>query len=314
MELRFDANRWGRPGAGSPIRIALVALTALGLLCWGAVAFGDATIFSDNFETALSGWSLTGNVSWYTGSPKNGTHSVRFTRVGGVERLVSTVGYEDVTVSFALAAGGLEGYSETVSALWYDGTTWTVLKRIRGSDSENDRVLRNYSYLLPAAANDSPYLRVRFAVSANHGHDFGYVDDVVVTGQPMQRTLSLTGSGAGSVRVDGVLQALPWSGQYTNGTQVTLEAVADAGWGFDSWSGDASGSPNPVTVTMGKDRVIAATFSQLSYTLSLAKGGSGTVKVNGETVALPYSADFLSWTEVTIEAIPAAGWEFGSWS
>ena len=44
--------------------------------------------------------------------------------------------------------------------------------------------------------------------------------------------------------------------------EVTLTATADLGWTFAGWSGDLSGTTNPVTVTMTGSRVITATFTQ----------------------------------------------------
>ena len=307
-------NRCRAKRAGIGTRAAATIMLAAFLLCWGAAAFGD-TVFSDDFEAALAGWTLTGTVDWYTGNPKNGTHSVQLRQTEEIDRVVSTVGYSSITVSFALAAYSLDNSGEVVRASWYDGATWTILKEIRGGTAENDGVLRTYSYALPAGANDSQNLRLRFQIVANsHGNDYGYVDDVLVTGQLIQRTLTLTGSGSGSVKVNGTLQSLPWSGQFANGTQVTIEAVPASGWAFDTWSGDASGKANPVNMVLNANKSITANFTQLSYTLTLAKLGSGSIEVNGATVALPYSAQFLSGTNVTLEALAASGWEFASWS
>ena len=57
-----------------------------------------------------------------------------------------------------------------------------------------------------------------------------------------QPTLSLAKTGNGSVKVEGALRSLPWSGSFLSGTLVALEAVPDAGWVFDGWSGDATWS------------------------------------------------------------------------
>ena len=72
-------------------------------------------------------------------------------------------------------------------------------------------------------------------------------------------TLSLSGSG-GQVSVEGVPQALPWSDIFAYGTSVSLEAMPDECWQFHEWSGDLTGSENPVTITMDGDKDIAATF------------------------------------------------------
>ena len=48
------------------------------------------------------------------------------------------------------------------------------------------------------------------------------------------------------------------------GNQVTLEAVAEAGYEFDNWSGDASGETTTTTVTMTADRNVIANFTQVA--------------------------------------------------
>jgi hypothetical protein len=75
-------------------------------------------------------------------------------------------------------------------------------------------------------------------------------------------TLSLSGAGSGSVKVDGTLRTPPWSGTFAEGTNVTLETVADNGWDFSAWSGDLTGSTNPTTITMNADKAITANFTE----------------------------------------------------
>ncbi|WP_457131755.1 ice-binding family protein [Mucilaginibacter sp. UYNi724] len=51
------------------------------------------------------------------------------------------------------------------------------------------------------------------------------------------------------------------SGAYASGTNVTVTANANPGYNFTSWSGDASGSANPLTVTMTGNKHITANFT-----------------------------------------------------
>ncbi len=50
--------------------------------------------------------------------------------------------------------------------------------------------------------------------------------------------------------------------QYTSGSVVTLTATANAGYVFANWSGDASGSANPLTVTVNADLSLTANFAR----------------------------------------------------
>jgi hypothetical protein len=71
---------------------------------------------------------------------------------------------------------------------------------------------------------------------------------------PTTYTLSVgvSPSGAGSVS--------PSSGQYEEGTRVTLIATPASGYIFDYWSGDASGSVATITITMNSDKSVIAHF------------------------------------------------------
>ena len=75
-------------------------------------------------------------------------------------------------------------------------------------------------------------------------------------------TLSLAKTGNGQVRVNGTLRSPPWSGSFTPGTSVSLEAVPDSTWVFSSWSGSLSGSANPTSITMTGDKSVTANFTQ----------------------------------------------------
>lgn len=52
------------------------------------------------------------------------------------------------------------------------------------------------------------------------------------------------------------------SGPYDAGSSVTLAAIPLAGSNFDGWSGDATGTDNPLVLTMDHDRNIVASFSK----------------------------------------------------
>ena len=114
-------------------------------------------------------------------------------------------------------------------------------------------------------------------------------------------TLTTNVSGSGSVN--------PSSGTYASGSAVTLTATPSSGWTFSNWSGDASGSSNPVTITMNSNKSVTAVFTQTTttnYTLATSVVGQGTVS--------PSSGTYASGTSVTLTATPASGYVFSGWS
>ena len=94
---------------------------------------------------------------------------------------------------------------------------------------------------------------------------------------------------------------------YTYGTQVVLTANPNPGWTFAGWGGDASGSDNPLTITIIEDTSITATFTQDDYTLSVTPIGSGTVAVD------PVQPTYNYGDVVTLTPTADPGWTFFEW-
>jgi uncharacterized repeat protein (TIGR02543 family) len=52
------------------------------------------------------------------------------------------------------------------------------------------------------------------------------------------------------------------SGEYEPGTSATITATPSPGYRFTGWTGDASGTENPLTITMDADKTVGATFEK----------------------------------------------------
>ena len=92
--------------------------------------------------------------------------------------------------------------------------------------------------------------------------DFGIAPDA-------HAFLSTGVSPAGS----GTVVASPDSnGRYQSGQVVSLRAVPKSGWVFTGWKGDATGSADPVELTLSGDRSALATFAPLPGTNLLLNG------------------------------------------
>ena len=74
---------------------------------------------------------------------------------------------------------------------------------------------------------------------------------------------SATPSGAGTVT------AKPSQTSYPSGTQVVLTATPTTGYTFSGWSGDASGTANPLTVAITGNTSITANFAALPGSLTV---------------------------------------------
>ncbi len=124
-------------------------------------------------------------------------------------------------------------------------------------------------------------------------------------------TVNVSPSGSGSVQV------VPLKNNYVNPEQVTLTAVPGVDYAFVGWSGDASGSTNPLTITMNSNKSITAVFEGTApppptdiYTLTVSVNPTGT----GSVTVNPQKPKYAQDEQVTLTATPASGNTFLNWS
>ncbi len=115
-------------------------------------------------------------------------------------------------------------------------------------------------------------------------------------------TLSVTTVGNGQVTIS------PAMSTYPNGALVSLTATFDAGWQFAGWSGDASGTDNPLTITMNANQTITATFTQTIFTLTVNSPHGPVTKAPDQT-----QFNYGETVVLTMGAIQP-GWTFDGWS
>ncbi|MFN2396930.1 MAG: malectin domain-containing carbohydrate-binding protein, partial [Bacteroidales bacterium] len=118
-------------------------------------------------------------------------------------------------------------------------------------------------------------------------------------------TFALTTDG-----LNGTIEAGSAEGSYPAGSNVVLTATPDPGYKFDGWSGDLSGTENPVTLYMNSDKNISATFVETTwYTLA-------TSAVNGSISVTPGKGiyGYTEGTVVSLTASPDAGYYFTGWA
>ncbi len=109
---------------------------------------------------------------------------------------------------------------------------------------------------------------------------------------------------------NGTVTKAPDNANYNHGTTVQLNATPAAGFVFSSWSGDATGSANPLTVTMNGNKNITANFTAIpgnAFTLNVTAA-------NGSVVKNPNQPTYTSGSTVQLTATPNAGYNFTSWS
>jgi uncharacterized repeat protein (TIGR02543 family) len=115
-----------------------------------------------------------------------------------------------------------------------------------------------------------------------------------------QYTVTVGSTAGGSTDQDG-------SHTINHGDTLTITASPDTGYHFTGWSGDASGTANPLTVTVTSNTAITANFAINQYTVTGTSGANGSIAVTGATT-VTYGSD-LAFT-----ATPAAGYQVDEWS
>jgi uncharacterized repeat protein (TIGR02543 family) len=110
--------------------------------------------------------------------------------------------------------------------------------------------------------------------------------------------------------VNGTVAKVADQPRYNHGSTVVLTATPAAGYVFSSWSGDATSTANPLTVSMTSNKAITANFTAIpadAFTLTVNA-------VNGSVVKTPNQATYTNGSSVVLTATAAAGYVFSSWS
>jgi len=127
-----------------------------------------------------------------------------------------------------------------------------------------------------------------------------------LVGPPLQFFLTISATPGGTT------DPAPSTYTFDAGTVAVVAAIPAAGWAFDHWEGDVSGTENPVSFLITADMLITAVFSEVivppeefALTISALEGGI--------TDPAPGPYTYLEGTLVTVTAIPSSGWKFDHW-
>lgn len=116
-------------------------------------------------------------------------------------------------------------------------------------------------------------------------------------------TLTTTASTGGSV------QRTPDNAVFAYEEDVVLSPVAEVGYRFAGWEGDAGGTTDPLVVTMDGNKTIHALFEKRSYTVTFDLGDHGTRGGGGALEQEVNHGESALAPQVEAEA----GWEFVGW-
>lgn len=156
--------------------------------------FAETTIFEDGFEapTNLGNWTSS---AWMATSTDSHTGSGSAAVIGGpgtqtMSRVISTEGYENLTLSFWYKADSLDSGNPDVLRLFYllDGANHIEITpaKIEKGDDDNEWHQVTFSGFPPEAENNSAFF-LRFVADLDHPiNDSLWIDDFVLTGDEIE--------------------------------------------------------------------------------------------------------------------------------
>jgi uncharacterized repeat protein (TIGR02543 family) len=109
--------------------------------------------------------------------------------------------------------------------------------------------------------------------------------------------------------LNGTVQKNPSLTAYNSGDAVVLTATPSVGYSFTGWSGDATGTISPLTVTMNTNKNITANFTAIAGTYTL-----NVTALNGTVLKNPSLTAYNSGAAVVLTATPSVGYSFTGWS
>jgi hypothetical protein len=146
-----------------------------------------------------------------------------------------------------------------------------------------------------------------------------YGGTVLLATDDLPLTVSVTGSGEGTVSGSGVSCAGQCDYTYDPGATLTLTATPAPGSVFAGWSGACSGTGACQLTTSAQAQNLTATFTSTvppTGTVVVALSGTGTGTVTATGISCPGSCTgtYPAGTQLTLTATPAAGSTFAGWS
>ncbi len=107
--------------------------------------------------------------------------------------------------------------------------------------------------------------------------------------------------------VNGTITGIATGGGYLAGSTATLTATPSTGYVFTGWTGDTSGTANPLSVLIDSNKTIGATFSR-QYTLTPTPLANGTIS------GIATGGGYLAGSTATLTATPNSGYVFTGWT
>ena len=219
--------------SASPFTIAVSSNPLAGGTTSGSGVFDAGTQVTVSTNANI-GYSFT---NWTEGTSIVSTNANYLFTVSANRILVAN--YVPITYTVAVSSNPLIGGTTSGGGTFNSGAPVTV------------HAISNAGYTF------TNWTEGLIAVSTNANYLFNIIGNrILVANYAKDFTLVVTA-------VNGSVVKNPSQLTYPGGTSVQLTAVPNSGYTFTSWSVDATGSVNPLTITMNSDKAITANFTAI---------------------------------------------------
>lgn len=156
--------------------ISVLIILVLGFSLFGLTIFEDRL---DSQSTKLESWqeSNTSYVLRYTGSYKIGTASMQLKYNGIATTYLNVAPFKNMVLTFKMAKYSLESGEKVICEYSTNqGSTWVTAGTLL--NTARSGTFYSYTVNIPNANT----LWIRFKIIGSASDDYGYIDDVVLTG------------------------------------------------------------------------------------------------------------------------------------
>jgi uncharacterized repeat protein (TIGR02543 family) len=264
------------------------------------VTLDDSVYYADLYSSATrykrSVWSRTGLI--------DGSHTLVIERDGTRNSFSSgyTINLDALAITGTLTSVSLNTYALTTGVGTGSGTV---------TRNPNQTTFASGAQVTLTATPSSGYVFTGWSGSAA-----GSTNPLTIT-MDADKTVTANFQGSGTVTYmlttsvaagSGTITRDPNQASFASGAQVTLTATPTTGYVFSGWGGSASGSTNPLVVTMSADKTITASFTPVSTVFTRYEEGNALLVYTGTWFVisgLSFSGGGLAYTSYSEAKVTA---------
>lgn len=236
---------------------------------------GDDYNFTQHF---LMVGAYKGNINNIPDFQNGGTNQLKDSELKkyvGLEGTYVTTSFDTSTTSFTVSVDTPTGGTVTGAGTYDSGTTATL------------NATADSGYTFSSWGGDASGTTNPLSLTVSSDLNVSAIFSAIPTSPTYVVSVSLP-------EISPLGGSVTGAGTYDSGTTATLTASPDSGYSFDGWGGDASGSTNPLSLTVNQDLTLTASFSATTLWTAATTVGGGWYDLTN-TFGYYYSVNSVAW-------------------